>query len=155
MKRILIVAVAATAAAAGLSACEKPNPGVTVWSGTNSQHAAALCWSSNPTVTVSARGCAADVVQKATAGGKVPTIKVIPGSTVGISVDPVVADNGWFPAIAGQRLSQTPIKSTYFRFTFPQAQIPAEGYTLEIIGRGTQANDTRGIWVFRLQSGGV
>ena len=152
MKRILTVAVA-VAAAAGLPACEKPNPGVTVWSGTNSQHAAALCWSSNPTVTVSAQGCAADVVQKATAGGKVPTVKVIPGSTVGISVDPVVADNGWFPAIQGQRLSQTPIKSTYFRFTFPQAQIPADGYTLEIIGRGSQATDTRGIWVFKLESG--
>ncbi len=93
------------------------------------------------------------VVQKATAGGKVPTVKVIPGSTVGISVDPVVADNGWFPAIQGQRLSQTPIKSTYFRFTFPQAQIPADGYTLEIIGRGSQATDTRGIWVFKLESG--
>ena len=74
MKRILTVAVA-VAAAAGLSACEKPNPGVTVWSGTNSQHAAALCWSSNPTVTVSAQGCAADVCPEGHRRREGPTVE--------------------------------------------------------------------------------
>ena len=85
-------------------------------------------------------------------GGKAPVITVTPGNTLGISVDPEVADNGWFPVIGQERLSQTPITSTYFRFTFPTLQqIPADGFTLQIVARGSKPDITRGLWIYKLQ----
>jgi hypothetical protein len=51
--------------------------------------------------------------------------------------------------VGNQRLTSTPITSTYYRFTFPELQeIPAEGLLLQIVA-GSDAN-TRGIWVFKL-----
>lgn len=149
MKRLVIIGIAVGSVAA-LAACEKPNPGASVWSGTNSEHSYALCWSADAAESVAARGCAQDVVTNALAGGSVPAVAVAPGDTLGISVDPIVADNGWYPVIGGQRLSQTPITDTYFRFTFPQADIPADGYPMEIVARGEGPDTTRGIWVYRL-----
>jgi hypothetical protein len=74
---------------------------------------------------------------------------VIPGETVGISVEPVVADTGWFPVVGNQRLTSKPITSTYYRFTFPELQeFPEEGLLLQIVA-GTDS-ETRGIWVFKL-----
>ena len=71
------------------------------------------------------------------------------GQTVGISVDPVVADAGWSPRINGQNLTQTPITSTYFRFTFPEFQEVAEdGLLMELVAG--QAEQTRGVWLFQL-----
>jgi len=80
----------------------------------------------------------------------VATIPVVPGETIGISVDPKVADAGWSPVIGQQRLVSTPLETTYYRFTYPDLQeIPAEGVLLQIVaGRGDSA---KGIWVFRLQ----
>jgi hypothetical protein len=134
VKRTLTFALVAVAVF-GLAACEKPNPGATVWSGTNSEHSQALCWSTDPAVA-GTRDCAQDVIAKFVAGGKAPVITVTPGNTLGISVDPEVADNGWFPVIGQERLSQTPITSTYFRFTFPTLQqIPADGHTADCRSR--------------------
>ncbi len=150
MKRTLTFALVAVAGL-GLAACEKPNPGATVWSGTNSEHSQALCWSTDPAVA-GTRDCAQDVIAKFVAGGKAPVITVTPGNTLGISVDPEVADNGWFPVIGQERLSQTPITSTYFRFTFPTLQqIPADGFTLQIVARGSKPDITRGLWIYKLQ----
>lgn len=151
MNRYAVIAVALGATAA-LAACEKPNPGVTVWSGTNSQHEQAVCWSADPTQSIQAQGCAASIVAEAQAGGNVPVIPVVPGDVVGISVDPVVTDGGWFPVIGGQRLSETPITSTYWRFTFPELQtFPAEGLELRIQAAGEGADSLRGLWLFQLQ----
>ncbi len=73
----------------------------------------------------------------------------MPGDTVGISVDPKVADAGWTPVIGQQRLTSTPLDTTYYRFTYPDLQeVPADGVLLQIVaGRG---ESTKGIWVFRL-----
>ncbi len=151
MKRTLTFALV-TVAVLGLSACEKPNPGATVWSGTNSQHSQALCWSTDPAVA-NTKGCAQDLIAKYISGGQAPVITVMPGNTLGISVDPAVADNGWFPVIGQSRLSQTPIMSTYFRFTFPEGQqIPADGFTLQIVARGSKPDITRGLWIYKLQA---
>ena len=60
-----------------------------------------------------------------------------------------MADAGWFPVIGDQRLTQSPITSTYYRFTFPDLQeVPAEGLTLQIVAG--QDDKTRGIWVYQL-----
>lgn len=150
MKRLAVIALAAGTAVA-LTGCEKPNPGVTVFSGTNSEHTQALCWSADATESVQARGCADDILQQAVDGGEVPTITVIPGDVVGISVDPVVADNGWLPVVGDQALSETPITTTYFRFTFPESvAIPEGGFEMQIKAAGESADDLRGIWLFRL-----
>jgi hypothetical protein len=132
-----------------LAGCEKPNPGVTVWSGTNSEHVQALCWEHEEGTALGAGTCAEDVVARAQQGSGITTIDVRPGNTVGISVDPVVAESGWSVQIAGQPLA-TNLTETYFRFSFPQ-NVPAggEGFIMEVTA---QAGDTgnRGLWFFRL-----
>ncbi len=136
------------ASALTLSACEKPAPGVSVFAGTTTEHRAALCWSFDG-ASLSSDACAQDVVQQALSGDGVASIPVIPGQTIGISVDKAVASEGWTPVIGTQRLIEQPTTSTYFRFTFPDLQqVPENGLPLQIVA-GT-GDETRGIWIFRL-----
>jgi hypothetical protein len=132
-----------------LAGCQKPYPGVTVWSGTSSQHEPALCWQSEEVGGLTAEECAADVLETAGSGQGIAIIEVSPGDTVGISVDPVVAESGWSAQIAGQSLA-TGITDTYYRFTFPE-QVATEGagYTLQVIA-AAQPNGARGYWFFQL-----
>jgi len=90
------------------------------------------------------------LIAEASTGDNVPRIPVVPGETIGISVDPVVADSGWSPVIGQQRLVSTPLETTYYRFTYPDLQeIPPDGVLLQVVaGRGDAA---KGIWVFRLE----
>ena len=75
----------------------------------------------------------------------------IGGQTVGISVDPVVTDNGWIPVIGNERLSEEPIRSTYWRFTYPDfQQTPAEGLELQILALGENEGELRGLWAYTL-----
>jgi hypothetical protein len=130
-----------------LAACEKPGPGATVFSGMTSAHREALCWSFDGE-PLSPETCAQDVVTEALDGADVGRIPVIPGDVIGISVDPVVADAGWYPVIGSQRLTQQPITSTYYRFTYPDLQeVPVDGVSLQIVA-GSEG--TLGLWVFQL-----
>lgn len=130
-----------------LAACEKPGPGATVFSGSTSAYQLALCWSFDGE-PLSAETCAQDLVTEALDGADVGRIPVLPGQVIGISVDPVVADAGWYPVIGSQRLTQQPITSTYYRFTYPDLQeVPADGVTLQIVA-GSEG--TLGLWVFEL-----
>lgn len=130
-----------------VSACEKPPPGVSVVSGTTSANRPALCWSFDGE-PLSAETCAQDLVTEALDGADVARIPVIPGQVIGISVDPVVADAGWYPVIGSQRLTQQPITSTYYRFTYPDLQeVPADGVSLQVVAG---AEGTLGLWVFQL-----
>lgn len=142
------LAVVFAASAVTLAACEKPAPGVSVFAGTTTKYQAALCWSFDGS-SLSNEKCAQDVVQNALSGDGVASIPVIPGETIGISVDPIVASQGWTPVIGTQRLLEEPITSTYFRFSFPDLQqLPPDGVPLQIVA-GT-GDETRGIWIFRL-----
>jgi hypothetical protein len=143
------IALAAAVAVAGLAltACEKPAPGVSVFSGTTTEHRAALCWSFSGE-TLQPEQCAQDLVQRALDGDGVASVPTLANQTVGISVDPTVADTGWFPILGSQRLTEEPVRSTYFRFTFPAVQVPADGVPLQIVAGDGQT--TRGIWIFRL-----
>lgn len=133
-----------------LAACTKPNPGVSVFSGAATEREEAICWAAESD-QLEPGACAADTLAAAVEGGRVPRLSITPGNTIGISVDPVVAETGWFPSIGGQRLTEQPVTSTYFRFQFPDLQpIPADGLTLEVIaGSGDK---TRGIWVFAIDA---
>lgn len=144
--RTPIVAVAALLVL-GLSGCQKPFPGVTVWSGTASKHIPAVCWSAEGGSAAGGGRCAAGLLEQAAAGGA--PVTVAPGNTVGISVDPAVAENGWSLAIGGQDLV-TNIRDTYYRFTFPeQGASEALGYSLRVQANSAEGAP-RGIWFFRL-----
>lgn len=146
--RIALIVAASTTLALGLTGCDKPNPGASVFSGTTSQHRKAVCWAFDSD-QLDPGACAEDAITAAASGSGVATIPVIPGQTIGISVDPVVADAGWFPVIGNQRLTEVPITSTYYRFVYPDMQaVPVDGLTLQIVAG--QDTKTRGIWVFKL-----
>ena len=132
-----------------LAGCEKPYPGVTAWSGTSSKHVEALCWQPEELGGLTPRECAEDVLATAGAGQGIAALEVSPGDTVGVSVDPIVAEGGWSLQIAGQTLA-TGLTDTYYRFTFPE-QVAAEGagYTLQVIA-AAKPNGARGYWFFQL-----
>lgn len=146
MRKALLAAVLVIAPLA-LAACEKPGPGASVVSGTSSAWREAICWAHDGDA-LEPGTCAQDLIERATAGGTVAEIPVLPGDTVGISVDPVVAETGWYPVIGNQRLTTRPVTSTYYRFTYPDLQeLPTDGTLLQVVA-GDAA--TRGIWVFKL-----
>jgi hypothetical protein len=134
-----------------LAGCEKPYPGVTVWSGTSSEHVEALCWQPEEVGGLTPRECAEDALATAGSGQGITSLEVRPGNILGISVDPVVAEGGWSLQIAGQTLA-TGLTETYHRFTFPeeaqvweQATTEGGGYTLQVIA-AAKPNGARGHW---------
>jgi hypothetical protein len=148
-RRIALAAATVAAASLVLTGCEKPAPGVSVFAGTTTKYQEAVCWAFDAE-SLAPGDCAQDVITEASTGEALANIPVVPGETIGISVDPKVADAGWSPVIGQQRLTSTPLDTTYYRFTYPDLQeIPADGVLLQIVaGRGDSA---KGIWVFRLQ----
>lgn len=139
----LIVALPALAAVTlGLTACDKPTPGASVFSGTTSTYRHAACWAPEGS-SLSADSCSADLI----APPESASIDVVPGQTIGISVDPAIADIGWYPVLGSTRLTDTPITGTYWRFTPTQAQASAVS-TLSVLAGN--ADGTRGIWTYRL-----
>lgn len=146
--RLAGAAVLGAAAVLLLSGCEKPAPGVSVFSGTSTEWREAVCWAFDAEA-LEPGDCAQELLTEASARDVVARIPIVPGDTIGISVDPKVADAGWTPVIGQQRLTSTPLDTTYYRFTYPDLQeVPADGVLLQIVaGRG---ESTKGIWVFRL-----
>ena len=149
MRRAHALGITALAAASlTLTACEKPAPGVTVFSGPRSVTTAAQCWAFTSD-QLSPGECAAEILNGETTDG-VEQLPVSAGNTVGISVDPVVAESGWNIVIGGQQLSQTPLTTTYFRFTLP-LQVGTQTLPLQIVsGQNTKI---RGVWIVALQPG--
>ena len=146
--RVVGAIVVAASAALLLSGCEKPAPGISVFSGTSTEWREAVCWAFESDALEPGE-CAQELLTEASSGEVVARVPVVPGDTIGISVDPTVADAGWTPVIGQQRLTSTPLETTYYRFTYPDLQeVPAEGVLLQVVaGRG---ESTKGIWVFRL-----
>lgn len=131
-----------------MTGCMKPLPGATVFSGSNSQHRQATCWAFDAE-ELGAGDCAQDLIAQAAEGDAVSVVSVIPGDIVGISVEPVVAETGWFVVLGDQRMTADPVTSTYYRFTFPETlEIPTEGILLQIVA--STGVGARGIWVFKL-----
>jgi len=129
-----------------LGGCEKPPPSVTAFSGTGSVRVPALCWSFDGEPLTSEQ-CAEGILSGQQLD-EAPELAVTPGNVIGISVDPAVAEEGWYLTAGGQQLAASPITETYFRFTFPQVQVPAEGVPVQVlVGEGTEL---RGLWAIRL-----
>ncbi|HAN71498.1 MAG TPA: hypothetical protein DCQ36_07900 [Actinobacteria bacterium] len=146
--RLPLLAAGTVVLAVALTGCTKPAPGATVFSGTASAYREAACWSFDET-PIDATTCAQEVLDKASSGASLATVPVLPGTVVGISVDPAVADAGWTPRIAGQPLVASPLTTTYWRFTFPEFQeLGEDGLAMEIVAG--DSDGTRGIWLFEL-----
>ena len=113
----------------------KPPPRVTVFSGTTSQWVAPTCFSWEG--DIDAQQCLTQAAERATQG-QTKRLNVIPEKVVGISVDPSVAESGWYPTVGGQRLTQDTLNETYFRFSFPRVPASPQGYPLAIVSEGEQ-----------------
>ncbi|MEI2715802.1 MAG: hypothetical protein V9E98_02200 [Candidatus Nanopelagicales bacterium] len=150
MRRAQVLGLVALAGAAmTLTACEKPPPGVSVFSGPASVRSEALCWAFESDQLTPGE-CAQEILQGQPTGG-IQNLSVTPGDTVGVSVDPVVAESGWTISIGGQKLIETPLTTTYFRFTLPDlpSQLGTEQLPMQIIaGQNTKI---RGVWIVGLQ----
>lgn len=131
-----------------LAGCTQPTPEVTVWSGTSSVVRPAICWAPDTSVPQAVKDCIAQAQSQPTTN--IPTLQVTPGDTVGINVDPQLAEATWLPSVGGQALAQAPITESYFRFTYPNVQTPPDGFLLAVTARGTAADQDRGLWLFRL-----
>jgi hypothetical protein len=145
--RVLALAMTVVSSALVLTGCSKPNPGVSVWAGTKSIHLQAQCWSPTEGKALDINACSTvlDVANKAK---EIPTLKVTPGATVGISVDVKVAKNGWVAKLGSTTLTPTKVTTTYWRVTYPQlAGLPAKNQ-LVILASGPSSSTYRGVWVF-------
>jgi len=147
LKSKILASGVAVVLACTLTACEKPNPEVTVTSGTSSAHSAALCWSENG--AISAQNCAEGIVTGALNDPNTPSVKIVSDETISISVDPKIAEAGWYAAIGDRVLMTTPEYSTYYRFSLARSEMQANGLNLQIIAQSSQTGP-RGIWVFKL-----
>lgn len=143
--RLIVVGVVAALALAG---CTKPFPGVSVVSGTTTKHQQAICWTFEQD-RLEPGMCAQEVVSDFISGERMTTIPVAPGQTVGISVDPTVADVGWTPIVGNQPLVSQPINALYYRFAYPELQeVPASGLDLQIVAGSV--DQAKGLWAFKL-----
>lgn len=147
-RRLAAISAIAATAVLTLAGCTKPYPGVSVVSGTNTVREEALCWSFEESA-VSAETCAQDVLQQAVQGDRLPRLTVVPGDTIGISVDPVIAEAGWIPVLGQQELAQSPLKTNYFRFTVPSTtELPADGARMGVFSLAGE--QVRGVWAFTI-----
>lgn len=152
--RRLPMAALAVAALALLAACEKPAPGATVFSGTTSEHREAICWSFEADRTFEQGDCSLDLTDAADFNErlleKVAEVPTTPGATVGISIDPVVAENGWRVLLNGRPLTAEPVTEKYFRFTMPPGPLRRGNAQLVLQALTEDGTGVRGSWVFGL-----
>jgi hypothetical protein len=155
--RSLVLALAVAAAALALTACDKPAPGATIFSGASSEHREALCWSFDADRAYTADDCVVDVAAAQSQQSVfdaldeyLATLEVSPGDVVGISVDPEVADAGWSVTVNGRPLHRDLLTETYFRFTMPPQPLRQGSAELQIQAAAEDGTSARGFWVFRL-----
>lgn len=151
-RRAGLALAAAAALVAGLTGCEKPLPSVSMFTTTNTTvlssenivREEAICWAFDPAERVQADDCTPD---------RLPTLKVVPGDVVGISVDPVVAERTWYPAIGESALSGAPLTETYFRFTLTENDLADGALDLRVValGAGEKERQASGLWVMRIE----
>lgn len=149
MSRARAAALVPVLAVAGLAltACEQPNPGATAFSGTTSIHQFAPCWAAE-SATLDETSCPQNLLTEV-AGEGADSLPFLAGQTIGISVDPKVADVGWYPVLGGTRLTNEPVTSTYFRFSPTEEQVAAGATTLAVVAGDDEG--TRGVWMYRLE----
>jgi hypothetical protein len=153
-RRPLFLAIALPLAALVLTGCEKPAPGATVFSGTTSAHREAICWSFDADRAFEQGDCSLDLTNAEEFNERlleqVAEIPTRPGETVGISIDPVVAENGWRVLLNGRPLTSEPVTEKYFRFTMPPRPLRQGDAQLVLQALTEDGSGVRGSWVFGL-----
>lgn len=142
-RRRAVVASVVAASAIAVTACEKPVPSVTVFSGTRSWNEDALCWSRQADQAI--RGC--------DFGNAGPLVTVAPGSTIGVSVDPEATTNGWRLFFDDQPIVTRLLHSTYYRFAVAEQNM-GQPHLLRVVAYESAGAQARGYWSFRLDGKG-
>jgi hypothetical protein len=140
--RVAALAGVVALAALVLSACQKPTPLVAVQSGGATVHREAQCWAYPADGAVDPKTCRPEA-------GEAGQITVSEGQTIGISVDPSVADQGWFPLIDGARLVAQPLTTTYYRTALDNTQLQTVRL-LTVTALASDGKSVRGVWSFIL-----
>ena len=150
------VAIAA-AVLVSLTACSKPKPEVTVFSGANSVHVAALCWTEDGSSAIGTAGCSNSELQSILSSGQEAQLTVAQGTTMGISVDSDVADAGWRPSLLingqAQALTSGILHRRYWKMVYPETaatSLMGSPLTLQIVTQASNAKDLRGLWIIKL-----
>jgi hypothetical protein len=163
-RRVLTVArvvVGLTALLGLLTACDKPAPAVTVFSGSTSSRVPALCWSADPTEKLDVAGCLSQGAGQSTAdlaaslSSRVGTVPVRPDQTIGISVDPALQSGGWYPVLGDSRLTAAPVTDSYYRFQLSEAELRKGPLQLRILALADDPAQVRGLWLFQLVPQGL
>jgi len=149
-RRVAAISGALALAILTLAGCQKPLPIATVFSGSSSASREALCWSPEPNRPPKQADCLFGEASPAQLLAYVASIPVIPARTIGISVDPEVAEAGWSVTVNGRPLNNRLIKSTYYRFALSEQNLRRGSLQLQIVGATADGALTRGSWVFEL-----
>ena len=116
-------------------------PLVTVFSpGSGSVTVLPQCWS--PDAVVSEQDCEST--------SNLGRLEVQPGATIGVNVDPPIAELGWVPTVNGERLVAQDLEGTYYRFALSESSFAkSRDSALEIYAVDDEQK-TRGLWVLQL-----
>jgi hypothetical protein len=130
--------LAALSALLALTGCQAPGPRVTVVQGTRTVQVEVAC---------AARGDAP--LDPATCQrARAPRLTVAAGDTLGVGVEPKVAENGWYLAFGpGQQIG--PFKRTFLQVPMP-LQLPEQLGELQVIE--APGNRPTRAWLFALDT---
>jgi hypothetical protein len=155
-RRRLAVALAASAALAGLTGCEKPTPLVTLYSGNETVHDEALSFCFPGQDPAKAPGSEDACRYDTSSGRKLKVLSVRPGDEVTVDVSKDLADAGWFVALRGandqaNRLATQSEHVTSFQPDFSQSPT----YVVEVQKLERPAEDAKpvGVWRFTIVPG--
>jgi hypothetical protein len=134
--------VTAACLALALTGCQKPTPGVTVTSGTHSEHLESTTFCRDGQ-TAAAKNCVEHL-------DRIGRVEVKSGEPIGIDVDKSVAEHGWIVVLTDARQRSAVLDSHYFSYTPDFSNGPL--VNLEIRSLSRVANDaaTTGVWKFQL-----
>ena len=140
-----------------LTGCDKPHPNATVFSGSNSVTRAAICWSPDANRTFTDSECLVQVADGKLSAQAVAEladylepIPVKPAQTIGISVDPEIADAGWTITINSRPLNSQPISTTYYRFALSERDLRRGSLEMRVFAAADDQKSQRGYWLFEL-----
>ncbi|AXI78178.1 hypothetical protein [Peterkaempfera bronchialis] len=141
------------------SSQDKPqNRLVTLVAGTGSVHSEPTCWNDGKPLDAKAQGDCQAKAAKLEKDGKLPTLEMNTSDRVGVGVDPVIADKGWFAFTDGGTQGQATLASARKGSTFSGA-IPAanvlkstEKTLVTVVEADTRSGDIFGVWYFTLKN---
>jgi hypothetical protein len=133
-------ALAAVALAAGCGGTSQPLVTVFTPSG-GSVSVRPQCWA--PEGAVSEQDCTISAEE-------VGRLQAAAGETIGISVPPQLAEEGWVPAIGSERLTPQHIDGSYYRFALGEPDLQTGSVELRVFAVQGEEETTRGLWLFEI-----